>query len=124
MLVSRVPGTAAAWTRAIEEFGSKPPSEAFAPAIEYAEHGFSINTSLARSIESSAEVLMKYPSSAKIFAPNGKPLKAGEMLVDLANTFRSSPPADSTSSTRGSSPRPGDRRHDGRLRPARQLDCK
>lgn len=90
VLVAMVPGTAAAWTRAIEKFGTKPLSEVFAPAIDYAEKGFPVNTALARAIQSAAPMLEKYPSSAKIFLPNGKPLRAGDMLVqkDLARTFR------------------------------------
>jgi gamma-glutamyltranspeptidase/glutathione hydrolase len=90
VLVSMVPGTAAAWTRAVEQYGTKPLSEVFAPAIEYADQGFPINTALARSIRSSAPLLSKYPSSAAIFLPQGKPLEAGQLLVqkDLAGTFR------------------------------------
>ena len=90
VLVSMIPGTAAAWTRAIEKFGTKPLSEVLAPAIEYADMGFPINTTLARSIQGSEEFWAKYPSSGKIFAPNGKPLQAGDLLVqkDLAQTFR------------------------------------
>ena len=90
VLVSMVPGTAAAWTRAMERFGTKPLGEVFAPAIEYAEKGFPLNTGLARSLKRSASVLMKYPSTAKVFYPDGKPLEPGDVLVqkDLASTFR------------------------------------
>lgn len=90
VLISMIPGTAAAWTRAIEKYGTKPLSEVFAPAIEYAEQGFPVNTALARAIQSTAPALEKYPSSAKIFLPNGKPPQPGDLLVekDLAQTFR------------------------------------
>ena len=90
VLVSMIPGTAAAWTRAIERFGSKSLADVFAPAIEYAEKGFPINSALARSLQGSAEVMMKYPSTAKAFYPEGKPLDAGDILVqkDLAATLR------------------------------------
>ena len=90
VLVSMVPGTAAAWTRAMEKYGTKSLGEVFGPAIEYAEKGFSINTKLAGSFERSAKVMLQYPSSAKVFYPGGKPLKVGEILVqkDLGATFR------------------------------------
>ena len=90
VLISMVPGTAAAWTRAMERYGTKPLSEVFAPAIEYAENGYPINSNQARSLERSAPVMKKYPSSAKIFYPGGKTLKAGDVLVqkDLGATFR------------------------------------
>ena len=90
VLVSMVPGTAAAWTRAVERFGTKPLSEILAPAIEHAEKGFPINQGLADSIEYCAPVLKRYPSSAKIYLPRGQPLKAGEILVqkDLGATLR------------------------------------
>ena len=39
VLVAMVPGTAAAWTRAVERFGTKSLADVFAPAIEYAEQG-------------------------------------------------------------------------------------
>ena len=88
--VSMVPGTAAAWTRAMERYGTMTLAEVFAPAIEYAENGFPLNSGLARSLAGSAEALKEYPSTAKIFYPGGKTLKAGEVLVqaDLGATFR------------------------------------
>ena len=90
VLVANVPGTAAAWTRAMERYGTMTLAEVFAPAIEYAENGFPLNSGLARGLAGSAEALKKYPSTAKIFYPGGKTLKAGEVLVqaDLGETFR------------------------------------
>ena len=90
VLVSMIPGTAAAWTRAVERFGTKPLSEILAPAIEYAEKGFPINAGFARSLKRNSEAMMKYPSSAKIYYPGGKPLEEGDLLVqrDLGSTFR------------------------------------
>ena len=90
VLVSMIPGTAAAWTRAVERFGTKPLSEILAPAIEYAEKGFPINAGFARSLKRNMEAMMKYPSSAKIYYPGGKPLLEGDLLVqrDLGSTFR------------------------------------
>lgn len=90
VLVSMIPGTPAVWTRAIERFGTKPLGEVLSPAIEYAENGFPINANLARSFENNAAVMTKYASTARVFYPNGRPLRAGEMLVqkDLAATLK------------------------------------
>ena len=90
VLVSMIPGTTAAWTRAMERFGTKPLDEVFAPAIDYAENGFPVNSGLARSLQSSAEIMMKYPSTVKAFYAGGRPPKPGELLVqkDLAGTLR------------------------------------
>ena len=90
VLVAMVPGTAAAWTRAVERFGTKSLAEVFAPAIEYAEQGFPITASLARELANNAPVMTQYPSSAKVFFPNGRSLEAGEVLVqkNLATTFK------------------------------------
>lgn len=90
VLIAMIPGTAAAWTRAMEKYGTMPISQVIAPAIEYAEKGFPIATKFASDIKENAPVLMKYPSTAKIYCPGGKPLQAGEVLVqkDLGATFR------------------------------------
>jgi len=62
----------------------------FAPAIEYAEKGYPIDLMLAQSIDRGKNNLGKYPTTAKIFLPNGQPLKAGELLKnpDYAQTLR------------------------------------
>ena len=61
-----------------------------APAIEYAEKGYPIDQMLAQSIDRGKNNLGKYPTTAKIFLPNGQPLKAGELLKnpDYAATLR------------------------------------
>ena len=90
VLVSMIPGTTAAWTRAMERFGTKPLEEVFAPAIDYAENGFPVNSGLARSLQSNAEIMMQYASTAKAFYAGGRPPEPGELLVqkDLAGTLR------------------------------------
>jgi hypothetical protein len=55
-------------------------ADVFAPAIEYAEKGYPIDPMLAQSIDRGKTNLGKYPTTAKIFLPNGQPLKAGELL--------------------------------------------
>ncbi len=65
-------------------------ADVLAPAIEYAEKGYPIDLLLAQSIDRGKTNLGKYPTTAKIFLPNGQPLKAGELLknADYAATLR------------------------------------
>ena len=90
VLVSMIPGTAAAWTRAMEKFGSLSLTDVLAPAIEYAEEGFPVNSGLVESLSAMEASLRKYPSTAEIFFPGGKALEPGDVLVqkDLAATLR------------------------------------
>ena len=85
-----VPGNLGGYLSALERFGTMTLAEVFAPAIEYAEHGYPIDPMLAQSIARGRNNLSKYPTSAKIFLPTGEPLKAGELLKnpDYAATLR------------------------------------
>jgi gamma-glutamyltranspeptidase/glutathione hydrolase len=79
--------------RGLEEFhqhyGKLKFSEVISPAIRAARDGFTVYPSLAEDIEERREVLNAFPSSSKIFIPNGKPLVVGDQLVqsDLAKTL-------------------------------------
>src|SRR5262249_26646539 len=58
-------------------------------AIDLAENGFPIGSGLARGIEGSRK-LRKYPSSMKVYQPNGQAPKAGEIFrnTELARTLK------------------------------------
>src|SRR2546426_879667 len=60
------------------------------PAIGLAEDGFPISPKLAEAIAGCGGPLVAFPTSAAVFAPEGRPLRAGERLVqrDLGRTFR------------------------------------
>jgi gamma-glutamyltranspeptidase / glutathione hydrolase len=85
-----VPGNLGGYLYALDRFGTLSLAQVFAPAIEYAEAGYPIDPKLAESIARGSKTLAKYPTSAKIFMPNGQPLRAGEILrnTDLAATLR------------------------------------
>lgn len=85
-----VPGNLGGYLSVLERFGSMSIAEVFAPAIEYAEQGYPIDPMLAQSIARGRNTLAKYPTTAKIFLPNGEPIKAGELLrnPDYAATLR------------------------------------
>jgi len=85
-----VPGNLGGYLYLLDRFGTMTIAEVFAPAIEYAEKGYPIDTLLADSIARGAKKLSQYPTSAKIFMPGGNPLKAGDILKnpDYAATLR------------------------------------
>ena len=85
-----VPGNLGGYLSILDKLGTMSIAEVFAPAIEYAEKGYPIDQMLAGSIDRGKGNLGKYPTTAKIFLPNGRPLKAGELLKnpDYAATLR------------------------------------
>jgi len=84
------PGNLGGYLEQLKRFGTMKLADVFAPAIEYAEKGYPIDVKLAQSIARGQNNLSKYPTSAKIFLPNGQPLKAGDLLKnpDYAATLR------------------------------------
>jgi gamma-glutamyltranspeptidase/glutathione hydrolase len=85
-----VPGNLGGYLSALERYGTMTLAEVFAPAIEYAEQGYPIDPMLAQSIARGRNTLAKYPTTARIFLPNGEPLKAGDLLKnpDYGATLR------------------------------------
>src|SRR5688500_9607602 len=85
-----VPGNLGGYLSILDKLGTMSIAEVFAPAIEYAERGYPIDQALAGSIDRGRNNLAKYPTTAKIFLPNGQPIKAGELLKnpDYAATLR------------------------------------
>ena len=75
-----VPGNLGGYLSLLDRMGTMSIAEVFAPAIEYAEKGYPIDLMLAQSIDRGKNNLGKYPTTAKIFLPNGQPLKAGELM--------------------------------------------
>ncbi len=85
-----VPGILGGYLSLLDRMGTMSLADVFAPAIEYAEKGYPIDLMLAQSIDRGKNNLGKYPTTAKIFLPNGQPIKAGELLKnpDYAATLR------------------------------------
>ncbi len=86
---SVTPAACDAWLTALARHGKLTLADVLAPNIELAE-GFPVYPRLARAIAMLEERLVQWPSSAKVFLPNGKAPRVGEILVqrDLANLFR------------------------------------
>ncbi len=91
-LSSGVPGTVYGLYIAHQKFGSLPWKMLLEPAIDLAENGFQVTTTLANSLdkETNRRKLSKTTDGQKIFFRNGEPLKEGMLLVqaDLAKTLK------------------------------------
>lgn len=88
-LAAGVPGSVAGMWEAHRRFGSLPWAELIQPAISLAE-GLVVHERLALSLDEYQQRLQRYPATAEIFVPGGKPPRVGERLVqrDLAETLR------------------------------------
>lgn len=85
-----VPGLVAGLVKVQEAKGKLKLATVMQPAIDIAAKGFPVYEGLAAEIQERMEILGVFPDSRKIFLPDGKPLKAGQTLVqkDLAWTLR------------------------------------
>ncbi len=85
-----VPGTVAGLTHALARWGSLPLSRVMAPAIRLAQRGYPVSPTLADALARNAEPMGRWPATRAIFWRDGRPLRAGEPLVqrDLARSLR------------------------------------
>jgi len=92
MLSVSVPGAVDAMSVALARWGSGrfTLAQLLEPAIDYAAHGFPVAERVAHWIRQSESVLAQFPSSARIYLPNGRVPRAGEVLEnpDLARSLR------------------------------------
>jgi gamma-glutamyltranspeptidase/glutathione hydrolase len=89
LLPATVPASFDLWITLLKEFGTKSLAEVGTPALRLAREGFAVYRTLAENIGVHAKLFKtEWPSTAKIFIPNGPP-KAGDIVVqsDLAKTF-------------------------------------
>ncbi|MCI0663851.1 MAG: gamma-glutamyltransferase [Acidobacteria bacterium] len=89
LLSGTVPGVVDAWYILLDRWGTMSFEQVLKDAIDLAENGFPISNGLARTIERSQK-LRKFPSSMKVYHPNGQPPKSGEIFSnpDLARTLK------------------------------------
>ena len=88
LLSATVPGVVDAWFTLLDRWGTMTFAQVLQPAIELAEQGFVLPDGLARSI--AGRKLQKYPSSMKLYWPDGKAPKGGDVFrnPDAARTLR------------------------------------
>lgn len=90
-LPATAPAAADSWITALAHFGKLSLADVIEPAIELTEKGFPMYSGLRGSIQANAEKFMnEWPSSAKVYLPNGKVPQVGEIFVqrDWAKTFK------------------------------------
>ncbi len=85
-----VPGTLKGWCEMLERFGTLPLDRVLEPAIRHAERGFRVTSFLSECVSQAAADLALFPESVRTFLPGGRPLRAGDLLVqpDCAASLR------------------------------------
>ncbi|MFQ5828378.1 MAG: gamma-glutamyltransferase family protein [Candidatus Methylomirabilia bacterium] len=98
-----VPAAPDAWCTALERWGTMSFAAIAAPAIECAERGFPLSVFSARRIEANQEAYRRWPTSAALYLPHGRPPAAGEWFVqsELAQALRAMARAERRSRRRG-----------------------
>ncbi|MEX2302826.1 MAG: gamma-glutamyltransferase family protein [Bryobacterales bacterium] len=104
-LPATVPAVVESLILALDRFGTKSLAEVLAPAIDLAANGFPVYPHFQEHVEQySARFRSEWPSSAKIFLPDGKVPKVGDVFVqqDLARTFKRLAAAEAEALSNGS----------------------
>ncbi len=85
-LAAGVPGTLAGLALALKNSGTKSFREAVQPAIALAREGVTVTAAFAQTLAGLAANLRRDPALAKLYLPDGQPLKEGESFrnADLA----------------------------------------
>jgi gamma-glutamyltranspeptidase/glutathione hydrolase len=98
-----VPAAPHAWCTALARWGTMSFAEVASPAIECAERGFPLSEFSAMQIQANQEQLKRWPTSAALFLPAGRPPRAGERLVqtELAETLKAMVAAEAGARERG-----------------------
>src|SRR5689334_14100375 len=71
-LASGVPGAVAGLTSALAKYGTMSLKAVMAPAIRYAEQGFTVDSAFTRSLSNNAKLLEEF-AGKDVFYPNGEP---------------------------------------------------
>ncbi len=89
-LAAAIPGLPAALVHLSAHYGLLPLAQSLAPAIRYAKFGFAINNHYLKQLQQRAEVISRYPASARIFL-NGQNIPPDRFSIlkqaDLADTL-------------------------------------
>jgi gamma-glutamyltranspeptidase len=90
--VAAIPGVVAGLELLHQKYGSKKVqwADLIAPAIKIADEGFVLDQALPTTVAEGRASFAKYPESAKIFLPGGRPIAPGDRFVnrDYAETLR------------------------------------
>ncbi|HUQ70210.1 MAG TPA: gamma-glutamyltransferase [Planctomycetaceae bacterium] len=85
-----LPGCVDGWHELLAKFGSRPLGELLAPSITVAEQGYPVSELIASGWAGSEKRLKEWPDSTRVYLPNGRAPKAGEIvrLPELAASYR------------------------------------
>jgi gamma-glutamyltranspeptidase/glutathione hydrolase len=88
-LAAGIPGEPAALVWMAQHYGKLPLSKSLAPAIRIARNGFQPDARFLSELHERAKVIARYPGSARLLLPDGRPPQAGWTFrnPDLANTL-------------------------------------
>ena len=102
LLSGGLPGVVDAWYILLDRWGTMSFEQVLQPAIDLAENGFPLSEGRARMI-ANAQKILKYPSTIKIYKPNGDTPKAGEIFKnpDLARTLKKLGEAERANKSKG-----------------------
>lgn len=89
LLSGTVPGCIDAWYILLDRWGTMNFAQVLSEAIDLADNGFPAGDSFARAAATTQKI-RKYPTSAKVYLPNGRAPQAGEIFrnPDLARTLK------------------------------------
>jgi gamma-glutamyltranspeptidase/glutathione hydrolase len=89
LLAGGLPCVVDAWYALLDHWGTMSFAQVLQPAIELAENGFPLSEDVA-AFTIQADKIRKYPTTVKIYLPNGTAPKPGEIFknLDLACTLR------------------------------------
>jgi gamma-glutamyltranspeptidase/glutathione hydrolase len=102
LLAGGVPGVVDAWYLLLDRYGTMTFEQVLQPAIQLAEEGFPLSERLARTIATTTKI-RKYPSTTRVYLPDGRTPKAGEIFknADLARTLKKLVDAEKAAASRG-----------------------
>jgi gamma-glutamyltranspeptidase/glutathione hydrolase len=87
-----IPGAVEGWSKMHARFGKLPWKNLFRPAIAYAEQGFPVSDIVQKlwAAAANAGKLQALPETARVFLPNNRPPREGEVFrnPDLAGAYR------------------------------------
>src|SRR6266545_2492295 len=102
LLSGTVPGCIDAWYILLDRWGTMNFAQVLSEAIDLTGNGFPVGDSLARALATSQK-LHKYPTSMKVYLPNGHAPQAGEIFrnPDLARTLKRLVEAETQNKSKG-----------------------
>src|SRR5438874_1009529 len=102
LLSGTVPGCIDAWYILLDRWGTMNFAQVLSEAIDLADNGFPVGDSFARAAATTQKI-RKYPTSARVYLPNGRAPLAGEIFrnPDLARTLRRLVEAETQNKSKG-----------------------